>query len=181
MDILHKHLYFVILASILLNHGYEVLEINYDYKKEDYKQFTFEEIVKAISFDTYAVIQKVLSGKNYDKFCFVSKSLGTIPLGNLLENELFKRAKVIWLTPLLQNESVYLSIKESTNSGLLIIGENDPIYKKERFENLLQNENIIFNRIPNVNHQLEYAESVIDSINVLKEIMFEIQQFIIND
>jgi len=123
--------------------------------------------------DVKAVIDDVLSNKTY----LIGKSLGTIAMSNELSRECFKNAKAIWLTPLIQREDGLSSMVKSENKGLCIIGDKDPCYIEERYSRIIENQNITSMLIPNVNHSLEYNENAVESIDVLKNIIAEIERF----
>jgi hypothetical protein len=57
---------------------------------------------------------------------------------------MLKNAKVVWLTPLLQNDAVFNAMVNSDNKGLGIFGEKDSVcFIVERFEKLKNNQNLI--------------------------------------
>jgi hypothetical protein len=164
-------------TSVFLNKSFDVLQINYRYNDKLYDDFSMAEISEAIKVDVSTVIDEVFLHNSYENIYLVGKSLGTIPMGGVLNREEFSDAKAIWLTPLIQREDVLESLLGSKNKGLLFIGDQDPYYTSERFEEASKNPNITAKLIPEVNHILEYNEKTLDSIDVLKRILADIDHF----
>lgn len=164
-------------TSIFLNKSFDVLQINYRYNDKPYDDFSMDEISEAIKVDVNTVIDEVFLHNSYENIYLVGKSLGTIPMGQVLNREEFSDAKAIWLTPLIQREDVLESLLGSKNKGLLFIGDQDSYYTSDGFEEASKNPNVTAKLIPEVNHILEYNEKTLDSIDVLKRIVADIDHF----
>jgi hypothetical protein len=136
-----------------------------------------QEIYEAINIDVNAVIDYVLTNKTYENIYLVGKSIGTIAMISILKRESFKLANAIWLTPLIQRDDVFDAMVTSKNRSLCIIGDNDPCYKEERYAKVANNPYMKTKLIPKVNHSLEYSDNTIESINVLRSVIKEIEQF----
>lgn len=165
--------------EIFFQKGFNVLQVNYRYNDKAYDDFTIEELSEAIRYDVKTVLDEVLKDSSYENFYFVAKSLGTIAMSSLVEWNIFKEAQIIWLTPLLQRDDVFDAMVNSENRGLCIIGDNDRCYIKERFEQLNDKSTIVAKLLPNANHSLEYNHNIIESIDVLKDVMNDIQEFVV--
>lgn len=94
-----------------------------------------------------------------------------------LNRKAFKKAKAIWLTPLIQRKDVLSAMASIQNKSLCIIGDGDPYYTEEGYSKVIKNQNIRAKLIPNVNHSLEYDENAVESIDVLKNVIAWIEQF----
>lgn len=164
-------------TGIFLNKSFDVLHVNYPYNDPFYDPFTLEEFHTAVKLDSKAVVDEVLAAKSYENFYLIGKSIGTIALGSELKRDTFKNAKTIWLTPLFTVDDVFEAMLSSTSKGLCFIGDNDRVYIKERFDQILNNPNMVSKLIPNVNHILEYEDNVFGSLEVLKYVITEIDQF----
>ncbi|PKR76816.1 alpha/beta hydrolase [Halalkalibacillus sediminis] len=162
-------------TGVFLNKSFDILQVNYNYNHEEYKDFS--EISEAIKTDVSKVLDYFLSNKSYNNFYMIGKSLGTIAMSSELNKKVFKNAKAIWLTPLIQIEDVLNAMVKSENKGLMIIGDKDPCYTEERYLTIEENSNITPMLIPNVNHRLEYDDKPIESIEILKEALKKIDQF----
>lgn len=107
----------------------------------------------------------------------MAKSIGTVALSYLLNHTMFKEAKVVWLTPLLQRDDVFHALVNSNHKGLCIIGDKDHCFIVDRFEKLKDNPNLSFKVVDGGNHSLELDEDPIKSIELLKSVMIDINEF----
>jgi hypothetical protein len=163
--------------GVMLNKEFDVLQVNYQYNNKAYDAFSNEEISEAIKYDVKTVVDNALQDTLYENFYLIGKSLGTIAMSSELRREVFRDAKAVWLTPLLQRDDVFDAMVKSKNRGLCIIGDKDPFYIEERYKNLTNNPNIDSKLIPNVDHSLEYDNNVVGSIDVLRSVINDIEQF----
>ncbi|OIK11671.1 alpha/beta hydrolase [Bacillus sp. MUM 13] len=164
-------------TGVFINKSFDVLQVKYQYNNEFYADFSMDELSEAIKMDVHTVLDSVRAEKTYENVYLIGKSIGTIAMSSVLEREEFKKAKAIWLTPLIQREDVLGSMAGSVNKGLFIIGDKDPYYSEERFLKGAENPNITPRLIANVNHSLEYDEDIVESIDVLKSIIKDIENF----
>lgn len=160
-----------------LNHGYEVLHVNYQYHTDTYDHFTYEELEEAVITDVNAVLDKALSGSDYESYIVMGKSFGTIAMGHVLNKEKLSDSKAIWLTPLLNKGEIVDAMMQSQNKGLCIIGDKDHFYDKKQIDQLNKNNNIEYHILPELNHILEYDNNVLESIDAIKKIIHKIIQF----
>lgn len=65
----------------------------------------------------------------------------------------------------------------SDNKGLFIIGNKDVCFIGNRFERLKNNHNLILKVVDGANHSLEFDEQPIKSIDILKSIITDINEF----
>ncbi|MCM3758989.1 alpha/beta hydrolase [Sporosarcina aquimarina] len=163
-------------TGVFLNKSFDVLQVNYSYNNF-YDNLSMDEIAEAIKHDVRAVIDKVLNNNSYEYFYLIGKSLGTIAMTSELKREKFSNAKTVWLTPLLQRDDVFETILKSKNRGLCFIGDNDRHYNAERYKQLVNNTNIVSRLFPNANHSLQYESDPVNSIDVLKSVIKEINEF----
>lgn len=163
--------------KVFLARSFDVLEIDYRYDSEAYRDFSKEEVVEAIQLDVKMVIDEVLSRDSYDDFYIIGKSLGTLAMASELKRPDFKFAKAIWLTPLLQREDVYFAMATCHHTSLFFMGDKDPYFVEAAFKQLKHNPNFTFHLIPGVDHSLEHANQVNDSIDVLKKVVNELDDF----
>ncbi|SFC86537.1 Alpha/beta superfamily hydrolase [Bacillus sp. OV322] len=164
-------------TGVFINKSFDVLQVKYQYNNEFYADFSMDELSEAIKVDVHTVLDSVRAERTYENVYLIGKSIGTIAMSSVLEREEFKKAKAIWLTPLIQREDVLGSMAGSVNKGLFIIGDRDHHYSEEEFLKAAENPNITTRLIPNVNHSLEYEEDIVESIDVLKSIIKDIENF----
>lgn len=164
-------------TGVLINRGFDVLHVNYQYNDSFYDDFGTEELNKAINYDVNLVLDYILQDKSYDDYCLIGKSIGTMAMRSVLDRDGFKSAKAVWMTPLIHRDDVLNAMVSSQNNGLCFIGDNDWCYSSERFAKIEENPNITSKLIPNVNHSLEYNEDALSSIDVLKDVIRAIEDF----
>ncbi|WP_282142524.1 alpha/beta hydrolase [Cytobacillus oceanisediminis] len=127
--------------------------------------------------DVQHAIDSAIKNKKYSNYYVVAKSIGTIALSYLLNNTMLKDAKAVWLTPLLQREDEFNAMGNSDHKGLCIIGDRDSCFIEERFEKLKKNQNLILKVVEGGNHSLELDEEPIKSIEILKGVISNINEF----
>ncbi|MBM7097979.1 alpha/beta hydrolase [Bacillus sp. H-16] len=163
-------------TSILFRNGFDILHINYEYTREELSGLTEE----GFTADVRNVIDEVIGGAPYEEIIAVAKSVGTIALSYLMEEERFARVKAIWLTPLIQRDDVYKSLSGSWHPGLCVIGDRDPVFERERFSEIDRNPRIQGILVKDANHALELEGDVMGSLDVLKNIMAGISGWVAN-
>lgn len=160
-------------TGLFYTKGFDVLHINYTYTRQELSALNEE----AFTRDVQLAIDKAIKNKEYSNYYIVAKSIGTIALSYLLNNTMFKDAKVVWLTPLLQKDGVFNTLVNSDNKGLCIIGDKDSCFIVERFERLKNNDDLILKVVDGGNHSLELGEEPVRSIEVLKSVISVINEF----
>lgn len=163
--------------EMYLNRGYDVLRVDYRYIDKEYDDFTAEELSRAVKVDATAVLDKFFSNYLYDEFYIVGKSLGTIAMSLESKKQRFENAKVIWLTPLIDQPAVLEAMIQSPHQALCFIGDQDRYYSEENYSKLAANPNLASKLYPGLNHSLEYGDSPIDSIGMLQKIIADIEKF----
>ncbi|MDH5160033.1 hypothetical protein [Heyndrickxia oleronia] len=160
-------------TGIMLEKGSDILLVNYNYSQEEVSSLSADEHTS----DVQAVIETILKANDYTDFTIVAKSLGTIALTHLLNYPKYHAAKAIWLTPLLQRNDVYNALLNNKNQALCIIGDKDPCFIYEKFEEIKNNNRLKTSLIEGANHSLEIEGDIFKSIEVLKDVMVKIDEF----
>ncbi|HET7658181.1 MAG TPA: alpha/beta hydrolase [Bacillales bacterium] len=154
--------------------GFDVLHINYAFSRDEMTALNERDFARDVQF----AIDHAIKDKQYRNYYVVAKSIGTKALSDLLENQRLKEAKVVWLTPLLQNDVVFNAMVTSDHKGLCFFGEKDRVcYIEERFEELKNNRNLILKVVNGANHNLEFDQDPIKSIERLKSVISDINVF----
>lgn len=161
-------------TGLFYNKGFDVLHINYSFSRQEMTVLNEGDFAR----DVLLAIDNAIKDKIYSNFYVVAKSIGTKALSYLLDNTMLKDAKVVWLTPLLQNDVVFNAMVNGVNKGLCIFGEKDSFcFIEERFEKLKNNRNLILKVIVGGNHSLELDKDPIKSIEILKSVISDIDEF----
>lgn len=161
--------------GLLLEAGYDVAALHYHYQDKKYAGSDIEEAVRV---DVGRVIDSIRSTHIHTSYLFVAKSLGTIALANQVKRDVFKQAKSIWLTPLVQRDDVYETLLTLQYDALVLMGTDDRFYVADRLNEIQLNLNIETILKPSLNHSLEYADDPLQSILVMHELMKAVKRFI---
>lgn len=161
-------------TGLFYNKGFDVLHINYSFNRHEMSNLNETDLAR----DILAIIETAINDKKYSNFYIVAKSIGTKVLRCLLDDTMFKDAKLVWLTPLLQNDEVFHAMLNSNHKALSIFGDKDRhCFIVERFEKLKNNPNLTLKMVKGGNHSLELDEDPIKSIDVLKKVILDINEF----
>jgi hypothetical protein len=160
-------------TGLLFNKGFDVLHINYSFNRDEISALNERNFAR----DVQHAIDTAINGKTYSQYYIVAKSIGTKALSYMLDDKRLTGAKLIWLTPLLQNDAVFNSMVHSDQKGLCILGDNDHCFIEERFEKLRKNQNLTLKVIVGGNHSLELDNDPINSIEILKTVISNINEF----
>ena len=164
-------------TGLYLNKGVDVLQLEYPYEDTFYQPFTDNQLCEAVIYDSGAMIDHALRDRKYRYFYLFGKSFGTIAMSHELKKERFNKAKAVWLTPLMKREDVWATMYESIQKGLCMIGNRDRHYDGDKFKQLVLKPNFTAKVYPNVRHGLDYEGDTLKSIDVLKDMIRDIDQF----
>jgi hypothetical protein len=161
-------------TGLFYNKGFDVLHINYTFSRQEISDLNERDFAR----DIQLTIDNAIKDKKYSNYFVVAKSIGTKALSYLLENTIFKDARIVWLTPLLQNDNVFNAMVNSDHKGLCIFGEKDSFcFILERFEKLKDNQNLILKVVEGGNHSLELDKDPMNSIEMVKTVISYINEF----
>lgn len=164
-------------TELFLNREWDVLEVNYRYNDPAYDRFTMDELADVIRHDVKRVIDEVLAKKAYENFALIGKSLGTLAMCSERTRDVFQKARMIWLTPLIHRDDVLNAMIQSEQSAMAVIGDLDHCYSEDRYRRLAGNPLLSPTLVPGVGHGFDYAGDVQQSIDVLKEVLKKIEKF----
>ena len=86
---------------------------------------------------------------------------------------------MILLTPLLKFDRMYEEILNSSNKGLLVIGDKDPHYHSEQVKHIEQQTSFTVEVIKEANHSLDdITNNTLTTISSLKKVMLNIKEMI---
>lgn len=158
-------------SGALYNAGYEILNLEYDFRRERLRDNTVETYKEFFDF----LYQNLFNLDLPEDKIILSKSIGTRIIGS---GDLTSFSKVIWLTPSLKDDFVFDSMLANSEKSLCVIGDNDPFYSPERIDQLTQNklETLV---VQGADHGLDIDSDLPKSLDELKNIILVIERFII--
>ncbi len=167
-------------AQYAMSKKMNLLRIDYNYVGNDaFMQATGTARKAWLVADILSVMDVVLSRQIFERIILIGKSIGTLAMGEILTKyEKLKHADVVWLTPLLNQETLVEQMMKLKNRSLMIAGTADPMYVEKNAKKIIENTNTELLAIPNADHSMEIEGNVIESIQVMKKILESIKAFI---
>ncbi|MCG8569990.1 MAG: hypothetical protein MJB14_07595 [Spirochaetes bacterium] len=153
----------------LIKNNFDVFAIEYRYNEipnflnlsaNEQDDYLYKEI---------KIIKKVLETlSDYSKYCFISKSLGTTILYNMVKENLqiFKKknSQCIWLTPFEKNKEIIELLAAEEINSIYIIGKDDRGYHPDLNNQISDKNYVKILEISNAGHLLEDQENVLQTI-----------------
>ena len=167
-------------AQIMLSLGADVLRVEYDYnRREDFVSLSGDERRRWLIADVSSACRTIFAEHPYQETTLKGKSLGTLAISHLVTNEeKFRQAKAIWLTPLLRNETLRAQIKQWGQRSLFVIGSADPHYDESLLADMQKATNGETLVIEGGDHSLEIGGDVLQSLQAMERVIRAIQSFV---
>ena len=164
----------------ILATGINVLSVDYDYSNnQEFLQQSLREKSEWLLGDVEAALEFATNEEKQEVVCLAGKSLGTLALGHLLETRKnLRKAKTIWLTPLVKNPDLLEQMLSYMKDAIMVIGTSDSQYDSHIIDRLNANTQLGGIVIDGANHSLEIEGDVTKSLRVLMQIVTIIQQFL---
>ncbi|MCG7313117.1 alpha/beta hydrolase [Priestia flexa] len=123
-------------TMLMLEEGIDVVHVHYSYNRDFLKQ-SLQIVADTIMKDIEPILMHILETYSYEEIIFIGKSLGTVPiLHNFMKQDRFAGATMLLLTPLLNFPELFTSLQKSRHQGLLVIGDQDVHYDKQKLQQL---------------------------------------------
>ncbi|MDQ6595824.1 alpha/beta hydrolase [Bacillus salipaludis] len=166
-------------TGLFLNHQVDVLQINYQFtKNERFKELPDADQTQWMYDDVKVVVVEVLKNTNYEQFFIFGKSIGSIPMAKEWSEKGFVQNAVgIWLTPLVKIDNAYEALLNADHPSLCVIGDMDHHFNEEKVSTLKNNPLVYTFIVPDADHSLEIGGDIFASIEALKEVMKRVEDF----
>ncbi|MED4590120.1 MULTISPECIES: alpha/beta family hydrolase [Priestia] len=123
-------------TMLMLEEGIDVVHVHYSYNRDFLKQ-SLQIVADTMMKDIEPILMHILETYSYEEIIFIGKSLGTVPiLHNFMKQDRFAGATMLLLTPLLNFPELFTSLQKSRHQGLLVIGDQDVHYDKQKLQQL---------------------------------------------
>ncbi|MGG5462222.1 alpha/beta fold hydrolase [Clostridium sp. B9] len=160
-----------------LKFDYLGLEYGFQANKKEFDRNNKEE-VRELALESLDVILSVieLQGRRHKKIIFIGKSLGTVlqnSLGEKIKSIQEVKIKDVYLTPV--NKTVETGIREGS---LVITGSKDALITKENIEKIKELNGLELVEVEGAGHSLCVKGEVLSSIEVLKESIGKIKNYL---
>jgi hypothetical protein len=166
-------------TQILLQRGYDVLQLRSNYRTQEFKDLSKAEQTIQLIEDGKALLDSGLQTKSYTNILFVGKSLGTLIMAFILneDHDLF-RAKTIWLTPLLHLPPVSQAVCETTSPAIIAGSTADPAFESESVNKIKSMTNVVTLSYQDANHSLEIPDDPLKSLQILNQVTENLINFL---
>lgn len=174
----YNHPLFYYATMMMIEQGIDVVHIHYQYETNLLKTHRVEDISSLMMEDIHLVITDIFKKHTFQKTILLGKSLGTIPITlHLARDEIFRKAQIILLTPLLTFPTIAKATVLLKQQVLLIIGNQDLYFHHETIEEL-KGHSVQVKIIDGANHSLDIGYHTGQSLQTLQTVMNEVQRFI---
>jgi hypothetical protein len=132
-----------------------------------------------ITADVEAVVRTAIGQRAYDRVVVIAKSIATRALAQCLPLEpTHSQVSVVWLTPLLREDSVRDAIRSSASSSFVAIGAADPHYDAGYLDTLATSSSCAMVIVPEADHSLVVADDALASIQALERVISALGTFL---
>lgn len=151
--------------AVLQKHGWSIVEVWWD------PPFTsvWEDFVVVVDW-VCAQAREALAGSTASQQLIVGKSLGTCACGLAAERQL----PAVWLTPILNHQRIVDAISNATAPTLLVGGTGDRLWDSE----VAEGSGHEMLEVSDADHGMELANDPVASVDVLRQVTAEVDQFV---
>lgn len=158
--------------------GYDVLRVDYDYRRIDFQPWANPSHRRRLVEDVAAAVQAGIAQQSSSNVAVVGKSLGTLAMAHLANTgALLPSWRTVWLTPLLKQDAVFDALMKVTGPTAIVIGSDDYHYDEVRLESLDARDNVMLITVAGGNHSLNTGTSASESALALATIIGQLDAF----
>jgi hypothetical protein len=170
--------FFFYFTNILLNNGYDILSTNPRYN--EWNEFnTIQNKLDCIYFEGKLIYNYITKNQQYNDYIWIGKSLGTSSIqGFIKETNNNPKHRYIFCTPYDNNKELSDSIKEIENLNMVIWGKNDTYYSKNIEDEFRKGKSSNVLIMDDMDHGLCSTKGIINTLDTMKTIMEECENFI---
>ena len=167
-------------TGVLLEAGHSVLSVDLRYPETpDFLSVSDQERKDWMFKEADAIYNAVQGLEAYNLSILVGKSLGTILMSHLVHNyPPIQECKMLWLTPLLQNNWVLEQMIAHKGESFVVIGTADTHYDDSKISRLVEEGKCDVMGITRGNHNLDVPGGIISSMEQIISVMKSFKDFI---
>lgn len=166
-------------TQILIQQGYDVLQLRVDYKTQEFKNLSQTEQTIQLIEDGKALLNEGIQARSYSHIILAGKSLGTLIMAFILqENHELRSAKTIWLTPLLHLPPVSQAVLEANSPAFIVGSTADPTFETESINRIQSMANVVSHIVQDANHSLEVPDDPLRSLQILLQVAQNLNNFL---
>jgi hypothetical protein len=165
-------------ARLLLQHGYDVVQIQPDYTRPAFQGASEAEQNAWLRVDARTAVKTGRGRRPDGRLVLLGKSIGTLGVAQLVDSEFTADAYYIWLTPLLQRSGLVSAAKQCKGVSLFVVGSADPTYDPGVMEDICETTGAKLLLLQDANHLLEVPEDIQRSLRLMDQLLTGIEAFI---
>jgi predicted alpha/beta-fold hydrolase len=166
-------------TEILLNRGYDVLQMWSNYGTAEFDQLSQSEKTIQLISDGQALLKAGQQAGSYKQTLLCGKSLGTLTMAFILnQHQHLDQATTIWFTPLIHLPPVAQAIQEIHGPVFVAGSQADPTFSAGSLDQIKSNPNVRVFATDGADHSLEIPADPNQSLQILTQVMAELSAFI---
>jgi hypothetical protein len=162
---------------ILYENGADVFRLEYEYWRPEYAELSDAEQDACLAADAREAFDFVLS-RPYMTLSLVGKSLGTVAMSHLLDDERCREASCVWETPLLGVAGLTDRIQRHRPRSLFVVGTADAHYDESVLSGLERVMAVRALRVAGADHSLEVPGDLEASLEALRSVVLAVESFV---
>lgn len=166
-------------ARMLAARGADVLMLDTAYgRSSEFAALDAAGKLEWVRADAQAALDAALGLHSYTRITLVGKSIGTRALAELAADPRLKQARMVWLTPLLNDARLVEQIRMGGQCGLFVAGGADSFYLPDVLQELAGSTCGRTLVLAGADHSLEVAGQFWVGLRYLTELLETLEQFL---
>ncbi len=170
-------------SRLLGGHRADLLHVHTDYTSESYSTLLPEQRAEWLCADARGIVKAGLAQRNYSHLVLVGKSIGTLALACLLQQNdipasIAGHTLTIWVTPLLHQPQVITTLANLRQPALIIASPADQTYNPAGLARIQQSAAPEVLLVENADHALEIPGDAAASTAILQRYTQAISTFL---
>lgn len=165
---------------VLSGLGFDVLAVDFSHAADrSYARLSDRKRQEWFLAEVDAVFSAATKRHKYRRIALAAKSIGTMALAHLvLSGKLSEHTSLIWLSPLLEAESIRENLNASSIPSLVVVGNRDPQFDQPLLKKVARNSNLDLMIIERANADLEVEGDAVRSIELLAGYVSRLKRFL---
>jgi hypothetical protein len=171
---------FYYLRQVLGGLGFDVLAVDFDHASDRrYARLSDRNRQKWFLAEVDSVFNAATARRRYRRVCVAAKSIGTMAIAHLiLAGRVGNQAKLVWLSPIVEAESIQETLRTCTIPSLVVVGNRDVQFSPSLLKKLSRNRKLDIMIIERANEDLEVDGDAVRSIELLVGLLGRLRGFL---
>lgn len=165
--------------NLLLARGADVLAVDFRYASEPAYARLSEQKRQEWFLEEVDSVYQAAQARAHQRLTVVAKSFSTMAMAHLvLDGRMDEQTRLVWLTPVLEAESIRETLRSCRYPSLLAIGSRDPGFDRTMVRKLAKNKNLDLLILEKGDHSLEIPGDVPRSLDLLSAYLTRLTKFL---